>query len=1587
MDLVQPWLVATLGTQLGKILEWRASGESIQLPDGEVARSSFEDDGSNLRIKPRRLGQKLQIIKFPGCSEPVKASLSDSIFRINVSIAVTASRKYEREARQRLWQGTLGGVIQLLDFELVATPYGPRSSRLTLFVKDLKLLGSAGSGIKGSPRSIEDSADISVLLEMLSRQSKGQDHPGSQGSSTRQSTPKAPSVLSPSPIDILARETTSEVQASAFATQPHHISANKKAAPLICESDDETITTQTTTVTSNILNAYKHNRQTLHGASNADLLSMFSTIPLDKQSATSITAQRVISADQTQIPSDPDAEAISGKIDTDAASEGLDSLIAPATVTRSQPNRPALGPEEDVAAQNHASPSKPVVTTVLTSLSPNAGSIAPSETLSASSVVKSLTAPSKGSSTAQSIINNQRQGRNRIYLSDIRISKEQDKLLSRSDSWLPPEPGQREPVANVPIKILNALNDHADQRADSDRLLAFRSPSHAFGAAPSEIYSSSNVESEESLPWSPSPGRGLSDSERLPPDSSANHSDHVATIPATCGTPAAFCHSSRPSFEAHFVPSATLKSTFVEKRASPENTDSSLALGTPKSSPITDDNDVRPHHCWGCNESYTDLSLLKDHVRNTHNPQGGFSNAGLLRSTRGGSWAGPPLDAEKSIRTTSEAAPLQLGPTANGSTDHEAAGTAEEALADVIAGPIPDPEVQHSTEKSHDLEASSKVSQEVISSACMITTRAGAAHLSTPASPESKLEITVPRTQGQAELQQDYQSSARYPPSTASQTLIPFTQVRRTPYINGCGRSEAPEKSHNPASSLDNGQDCPSSGISIEASTVASLSELNLPEVLGPAAAVTYDNAGHTSDRSQEHRQDDSAEENGAKRKVSNASKLLAPENKRIKISGFLEEGLMHVAKWVDPDDMARHFRQEFLRSRQNSVSSPTKDSPVTRKVGYVDASSPSSRLAESKELEPSLRHLQSSNVIDNSKVTVRAEKPVLIHSSEDPSNHKTVLNAIPMVEGEGSLAGCDYRAVRAGTCAKPGLLRMDTALPMHPNPTYPSLSDASSNAIYGPTSTEKYTTASSVTDVLGAKFYDSMNGKVKKPQGEIPSPGANNTDASFNRHHFSPLDTTLFKRIIPPPLIDKMELNEGNKHLPVEALTSPESEERTTREQAHEPVHRRANESDLSAENKLLHDFKAEYPEYLGDFKHFKTLCSKINRLVEDGAYLPHLLWDDFIIKQKQEYPEYVRQCAEEAVDPLCYEKYYLTKPDGPMYMKKVVNPQSLEGAFRKKSQGRVPAGWLQEAGDHNASAVKRQRPKSQPSQFDAGPEQHDGNGNIIDLTADDQGLGFQYAAKSQTLPGSATRNSPAHRSLPWSKEVTHSSSSSRLSSVQDTRTRDGSHYIPARVYDSAVAKQRRQGLYNNGSSTEATLGMQGSDSRDNRDRIRTAWGIPAEVVLGPAYVSIESKGNENSSVMSKDQVELLADIAERTELQNGRALLHAEYRARAPPDGAVVQPKLLDDVLEAVQKKLLEKALDHSRASPELGESIGEGAAAWWQDKNTPFRSFVRSYNSIRPSNGNSFARPEDIERGRKLQRDGEAISKKLNLLNWHI
>lgn len=127
--------------------------------------------------------------------EPIQVTLSDSVIRVNASITNQASQQYAKKKRRKLTEGTVGGLIQLHEFEIVATHLGPRDKRLTLYVKDFKSLGSDGSGSFGvAPQAIESREGTKELLNKLADLRRHKPDAHSQQSATASPIRSQPST-------------------------------------------------------------------------------------------------------------------------------------------------------------------------------------------------------------------------------------------------------------------------------------------------------------------------------------------------------------------------------------------------------------------------------------------------------------------------------------------------------------------------------------------------------------------------------------------------------------------------------------------------------------------------------------------------------------------------------------------------------------------------------------------------------------------------------------------------------------------------------------------------------------------------------------------------------------------------------------------------------------------------------------------------------------------------------------------------------------------------------------------------------------------------------------------------------------------------------------------------------------------------------------------------------------------------------------------------------------------------------------------------------------------------------------------------
>ncbi|KAF2141075.1 uncharacterized protein K452DRAFT_44896 [Aplosporella prunicola CBS 121167] len=140
-----------------------------------------------------------------------------------------------------------------------------------------------------------------------------------------------------------------------------------------------------------------------------------------------------------------------------------------------------------------------------------------------------------------------------------------------------------------------------------------------------------------------------------------------------------------------------------------------------------------------------------------------------------------------------------------------------------------------------------------------------------------------------------------------------------------------------------------------------------------------------------------------------------------------------------------------------------------------------------------------------------------------------------------------------------------------------------------------------------------------------------------------------------------------------------------------------------------IFGQFCEKYPEYSGDRKHFTGLCRMIHKLQSTGAILPKFLWDDFILRHKVEYREYIAKCSDEGQDPVSYQAFYNEEIDEPKYQKRFMNGGKLHRVLELED-GQAPK---REPVTRFMSETYADREQPAPSQYGPDPSGADLRGD----------------------------------------------------------------------------------------------------------------------------------------------------------------------------------------------------------------------------------------------------------------------------------
>lgn len=481
-----------------------------------------------------------------------------------------------------------------------------------------------------------------------------------------------------------------------------------------------------------------------------------------------------------------------------------------------------------------------------------------------------------------------------------------------------------------------------------------------------------------------------------------------------------------------------------------------------------------------------------------------------------------------------------------------------------------------------------------------------------------------------------------------------------------------------------------------------------------------------------------------------------------------------------------------------------------------------------------------------------------------------------------------------------------------------------------------------------------------------------------------------------------------------------------------------------------IFERFKVAYPTYPGDVKQFVAICRKISSLIRSNRMEHQSLWDDFIIRHKIEYAQYLRQCAEDAEDPLPYEEFYRNEIEEPQYHSRIITRRNLDEVLSLIEQVSNSKKEPRKAGKSEGSQdqIDDSKRSARSEALVATPSKTSTTQVTIDLTKDDQGSNSRDMTQSTQHHVPTSNRKKTRRFIPWDELDNNGNNNSPilgLATPANTTTprkrtisnlpRSGTlkskrplgssgpllnetHAEPAKLLSSASEslrslKRKKSDPLVSGSTSTATTSskMEGpprTEAENRTDRlyeslIRGQWGVGPYEVLEPKYVG---QLHQNALI-------LLLFIARNVGLEDGRRLLMERIQRRianSPNSPQMLTKADLKAVEEmAAGQKETNRNFRSSHREQESREMRVRGMTTldplslpqadtveevrneskvkeWWQDDDSPFKAFARAYASIQPGKGNSYPK-KGSDKKERVENEAKEQKQIIDILGWSL
>ena len=484
-----------------------------------------------------------------------------------------------------------------------------------------------------------------------------------------------------------------------------------------------------------------------------------------------------------------------------------------------------------------------------------------------------------------------------------------------------------------------------------------------------------------------------------------------------------------------------------------------------------------------------------------------------------------------------------------------------------------------------------------------------------------------------------------------------------------------------------------------------------------------------------------------------------------------------------------------------------------------------------------------------------------------------------------------------------------------------------------------------------------------------------------------------------------------------------------------------------------IFDKFREAYPTYPGDLRHFVAICRKIDQLLKADRMMHQSLWDDFIVRHKTEYSQYLGRCAEEAEDAMPFEKFYETEIEGPQYQKRVIHRRNLDEVLALLAQ-KLDSGPVEHESTYALNTFSGNTHLEHEFANEVEPLEADGT-RFVPKTADSDRsarkpsvspVAIDLSVERETIRGELEGKSAFEKNTsteavqrPSKKRITIDLTEDDLSEDQPKRTKGGettsqlSLPRPDPQYRRDDSGNLHQLSYSSSTTTgsymlplpqsddfHATAPNKGTDKtsrrslpwkesdcnilqtssvanvNDHQRIIQANWGIRAH-----EFLEQECYGK---GPLAENMIELLAKIASKVDIREARSRIKKaiENRIRgntqrgaghSSQDKRVLKSDLqiVSDVVGTSSMSTTSPfSLLHTTAAVEKREEERR-PCDWWDDANSPFKSFVRAYTSIRHGKGNSYAKADQGERrdaGKVSEAADSGIQlKKIDFMGWSL